>query len=151
MLRKTDDLNRDLKRNVYINKVKDVASFIQFINNIYKSIIGKSGINEFFFKFDRALNVSIIKLKDLTFDFTISLKNIRTNVQMYLEDLYSLLYLFFVDIEVKGVDIKELSEVNHQVKIKVKINTVEDHSLLIKDVLLRIKEIKKSRSATTNG
>ena len=96
MFKRSDDLNRELRRNVYITKIKDAMAFIQLINNIYKSIIGKNSINHFYFKFDRILNITIEKTDPKTFKFIIVLKNIKTNMQMYVEDLYYLLYLFFL-------------------------------------------------------
>ena len=150
MFKKTDELNRSLKRNVYINKVKDVTSFIQLINNIYKTIIGKSGISQFFYKFDRVLSVDISKLANMTFDFVVTLKNIKSNLQMYLEDLYSLLYLFFVNVEVKEVSTQS-KDMNHKVRLQVRFNSVEDHKYLIRDILLRIKHIKKIRSVAQNA
>jgi len=149
MFKKTDELNRELRRNVYVTKVKDVASFIQLINNIYKSIIGKSTTNEFFYKFDRALSVNIVKQEDQTFKFTLNIRNIKSNLQLYMENLYSLLYLFFANLDIRDVSI-DSKDLNHKVHLIIAFNSAEDSKLLIRDILLRIKFLKKPRS-TTHG
>jgi len=144
---KTDEFSRSLKKNVYISKIKDMPSFIQLINNIYKSIIGKNTIHEFFYKFDRVLSVQINKESSDIFRFELFLKNVKSNFQMYLEDLYSLLYLFFIDIDIHDVIINKNNDDVHA-KLKIKFDVKNEHNLLIKDLLLRIRRIKKPRSAT---
>lgn len=141
----TDEFNRDLKKNVYISKVKDVSSFIQLINNIHKSIIGKRTTDEFFYKFDRVLSVKLNKISECIFKFEIFLKNVKSNYQMFIEDLYSLLYLFFIGIEVLHIDVDK-DDLNYTATMDIKFNIKDEHSMLIKDALLRIKHIKKSRS-----
>ena len=145
----SDEFNRSLKKNVYISKVKDVNTFIQLINNIHKSMTGKNQLTEFFYKFDRVLTVSLKKISNNIFNFEILLKNIKSNFQMYLEDLYSLLYMFFINIEILEIEtVKE--EVNYNVSLKIQFDVKEEHNLLIKDTLLRIKHIKKSRRTETH-
>ena len=140
----SDSFNRDLKRNVYINKIKDVSTFIAFINSIYKSIIGKNTLTECFYKFDRVLSVKIIKVAKTCMDFHIYINSAKTNHQMYLEDLYTLLYLFFIGIEVSGVKVEKMENKFH-ITLNVEFKIGETHNVLIKDVLLRIKHIKKIR------
>ena len=144
MYKNNDELNRALRKNVFINKVKDVASFIQLINNIYKSIIGKNDLNLFFYKFDRMLSLKIKKNHPDKYTFWVELRNIKSNYQMYLEDLYSLLYLFFINIRMIDIDVKK-EEANFSMKINVEFKVKEENDILVKDVLLRIKHIKKIR------
>lgn len=143
-MKMTDEFNRSLKKNIYISKIKDVASFVQLINNIYKSIIGRIELREFFYKFDRVLSIKIMKVDDTIFGFEIFLKNVKSNFQMYLEDLYSLLYLFFIDIEIKDVLIEKNND-DVFAKLNIKFDVKTEHNLLIRDLLLRIKHIKKAR------
>jgi len=141
---KTDEFSRTLKKNVYISKIKDMPSFMQLINNIYKSITGKNTIHEFFYKFDRVLSVQIKKESDEVFKFELFLKNVKSNFQMYLEDLYSLLYLFFIDVDIHDVVITKNNDDVHA-KLKIRFDVKNEHNSLIKDLLLRIKRIKKPR------
>ena len=140
----TDEFSRSLKKNIYISKIKDISSFVQLINNIYKSIIGKNTIQEFYYKFDRVLNINIKKLNSNTFDFEINLRNVKSNFQVYLEDMYTLLYLFFIDIEIENVIInRKKDDIN--AKLQISFDVRNEHNFLIKDLLLRIKKIKKAR------
>jgi hypothetical protein len=141
----TDEFNRELKKNVYIAKIKDVPSFVQLINNIHKSIIGKIAIKEFFYKFDRILSVKLEKLENDLFKFEIFLKSVKSNFQVYIEDLYSLLYLFFIGITVEDANIDKDENNNYHATIKIKFDVSEEHNVLIKDTMLRIKHIKKIR------
>ena len=145
----SDEFNRSLKKNVYISKIKDLPSFVQLINNIYKTIIGRMELREFYYKFDRILNIKIEKHESNIFGFQINLKNVKSNFQTYIEDLYSLLYLFFIGIDVISADIiKNNDDVTANLVIKFDINT--EHNILIKDLLLRIKKIKQHRSKKEN-
>lgn len=140
----SDSFNRDLKRNVYVNKIKDVSTFIAFINTIYKSIIGKNALNDCYYKFDRVLSLRITKVSSTSMDFHIYVNSIKSNHQMYLEDLYTLLYLFFIDIQVSNVKVEKNDKKFH-VSFNAEFEVNENHNVLIKDVLLRIKHIKKTR------
>jgi hypothetical protein len=147
----TDEFNRDLKKNVYIAKIKDVPSFVQLINNIHKSIIGKNNIKEFYYKFDRILSLKLQKLEDDLFQFEIFLKSVKSNFQVYIEDLYSLLYLFFIGISVEDANIDKDENSNYHATIKIKFVVSEEHNVLIKDTMLRIKHVKKIRRRRNNA
>lgn len=146
----TDGFNRIIKKNIYIIKIKEVQSFIHLINNIYKSIMGKNEIKEFFYKFDRVLSVKLNKIEPKKFNFNIHLENINTNYQVYIEDLYSLLYLFFIGIKVTDTTIVKKDN-SYNIDLLIEFNVEQSQQLLMKDVILRIKHIKNKRRKKTNG
>lgn len=137
----TDELTRNLRRNIFINKVKDVPSFIELIETIFRTIIGKTQLTSFFYRFDRSLAIDIVK-NDSMFDFVIRLRNIKSGPQMFIEDLYTLLYMFFVSFEIIDVSTFSEKDCHYDVTLKIKFNVEESQGPLVKDTLSKIKELK---------
>lgn len=141
MIKLTDELTRNLRKNVFINKIKDVTSFIDLINNIFRCMLGKLNLNNFFYRFDRSLAIEVIKKEDDTYDYVLHLKGIKSGEQVFMEDLYALLYIFFVNFKVLNVTrTSELSTV--YVTLNIKFSVKENNMILVKETLKRIKELK---------
>ncbi len=141
MIKLTDELTRNLRKNVFINKIKDVTSFIDLINNIFRCMLGKLNLNNFFYRFDRSLAIEVIKKEDDTYDYVLHLKGIKSGEQVFMEDLYALLYIFFVNFKVLNVSrTTELSTV--YVTLNIKFSVKENNMILVKETLKRIKELK---------
>lgn len=137
----TDELTRNLRRNIFINKIKEVSTFIQLIESIFKTIIGKSDLVNFFYRFDRSLSIDVEKKNDI-FDFIIHLRNIKSGPQMFIEDLYALLYMFFVTFEVLSVNTVSERDGQYDVTLSIKFSISDAHNVLLKETLLKIKQLK---------
>lgn len=141
MIKLTDELTRNLRKNVFVNKIKDIGSFIDLINNIFKVMLGKLNLNNFFYRFDRSLDIEIIKKDDESYDYILHLKGIKSGEQVFIEDLYSLLYIFFVNFEVTKVT-KNVELSNIYVTLNIRFSVRDGNMILVKETLKRIKELK---------
>lgn len=142
MIKLTDELTRNLRRNIFITKIKDVPSFIVLINNIFKTMLGKLSLDNFFYRFDRSLSVEVIRKSQSVYDYVLHLKGIKTGPQVFMENLYALLYIFFVDFEVTDVQKIQESENTMNVILTINFSVKENNSILLKETLTRIKELK---------
>lgn len=141
MIKLTDELTRNLRKNIFVNKIKDVPSFLELINNIFRTMLGKLNLDNFFYRFDRSLAIEIVKKENDTFDYILHLKGIKSGEQVFVEDLYSLLYIFFVNFEVISVT-KNIELSNIYVTLNIKFSVKENNMILVKETLKRIKELK---------
>lgn len=104
-------------------------------------MLGKLNLNNFFYRFDRSLAIEVIKKEDDTYDYVLHLKGIKSGEQVFMEDLYALLYIFFVNFKVLNVSrTTELSTV--YVTLNIKFSVKENNMILVKETLKRIKELK---------